>query len=391
MNLESKFNPKLNNIEDRLRPSFLARIRNSISSKIAAYSLAGVLAFGSAFALTRCGDEEVKIQCEGNYDCNSGYFCYDGYCVAEELKETEEICDGKDNDFDGDIDENRYGNPLTQDCYTGSYRTKNVGICEEGWQECINGSWSICYDEVTPEKEICDGEDNDCDGEIDEGSNILYKDADDDGYGNLDESISTICTAFAGYVTNNTDCNDNNPDVYPNAPELCDNLDNNCDGEIDEGCPVWNKVYDSGSWDKAFGIAVDSYNNVYVTGYSCVSENAEGNCTNYDYRTIKYDSNGNEIWNKVYDSGYYDYDDDHAYGIAIDSYDNVYVTGYSNRDYRTIKYDSNGNEIWNKVYDGGSYDYAEGIAVDSYDNVYVTGSSDNGSNYDYRTIKYEQN
>lgn len=54
-------------------------------------------------------------------------------------------------------------------CYTGSAGTKGVGVCKEGTSTCSNGSFGACVGEVTPSVEICDGLDNDCDGETDEG------------------------------------------------------------------------------------------------------------------------------------------------------------------------------------------------------------------------------
>jgi ELWxxDGT repeat protein len=66
-----------------------------------------------------------------------------------------------------------------------------------------------------------------------------YRDADADGYGNA-AITSSVCsfTPPAGYVSNNTDCNDGDATIYPGAPELCDGKDNNCNFTIDEGCAV---------------------------------------------------------------------------------------------------------------------------------------------------------
>jgi len=78
-----------------------------------------------------------------------------------------------------------------------------------------------------------------------------YVDKDKDGYGV--GSLISVCSGTnlpQGYSSVSGDCNDNDPAVYPNAPELCDKKDNNCDGKVDEGCPLtclWNGTeYNSG-------------------------------------------------------------------------------------------------------------------------------------------------
>ena len=61
----------------------------------------------------------------------------------------------------------------------------------------------------------------------------FYRDSDGDGYGDS-TTITTGCEAPEGYVTNNTDCNDNDLNSYPGATELNDGFDNDCDGGVDE-------------------------------------------------------------------------------------------------------------------------------------------------------------
>jgi hypothetical protein len=103
---------------------------------------------------------------------------------------------------------------------------------------------SDCYDNdptiYRGAPELCDGKDNNCNGRVDEGMGAItayYPDADGDGYGDASspDSLSSAC-ALAGYVTNNTDCDDKNAFIHPGAKEICDGKDNNCDGTIDEGC-----------------------------------------------------------------------------------------------------------------------------------------------------------
>ena len=71
-------------------------------------------------------------------------------------------------------------------------------------------------------------------------SSTYYADADGDGFGNAASTI-VACSAPAGYVSNNSDCNDNNSAIKPGAAEVCNTVDDNCNGQINEG--VGNTYY----------------------------------------------------------------------------------------------------------------------------------------------------
>ncbi len=83
--------------------------------------------------------------------------------------------------------------------------------------------------------EVCNGIDDNCDGNVDEGvTTTFYADADGDSYGDAAMTIEA-CEAPAGYVADNTDCNDADAAINPGATEICNGADDNCDGNIDEG------------------------------------------------------------------------------------------------------------------------------------------------------------
>ncbi len=149
---------------------------------------------------------------------------------------------------------------------------------------------------------------------------------------------------------------------------------------------MWVARYDGpiNAQEEAYALAVDQHGYIYVTGKT------NGVYHNYDYATVKYDPDGNQVW-----EARYNYGDDQAASIAVDGEGNVYVTGISNNDYLTVKYDADGNELWAERYDGvgNSHDEAVDLKVDESGNVYVTGRSQRqgGTNaeYDYATIKYD--
>ncbi len=161
-----------------------------------------------------------------------------------------------------------------------------------------------------------------------------------------------------------------------------------------QGDTVWVRRYNGpGNLDDyPSAIALDGSNNVYVCGYSYDA------VTDNDYTIIKYYSNGDTAWVRRYNGMYNS--TDNAYAMVLDHLDNVYVTGSSytgddNTGYATIKYNSEGDSLWVRIYEGpgNGEDGARAIAVDDSDNIYVTGRSYGGSETgdDYTTIKYYPN
>lgn len=139
--------------------------------------------------------------------------------------------------------------------------------------------------------------------------------------------------------------------------------------------------------DIAYDIAVDNSGSVYVTG--------EGDG---DFATVKYNSaTGDTIWTRTYRSipnGI-----DHGTRIAVDGGGNIYVTGLlgvsanpATNDIGTIKYNSNGDSLWARIFDGGNIrDDPADMVVDESGNVYITGFSDSTGPANGITLKYNSN
>ena len=150
-----------------------------------------------------------------------------------------EICDGRDNNCDGSIDNgamNTYYYDNDGDGFGNALITSQACTAPSGYVANNND----CNDNDANIKptgtEMCDNKDNNCDGATDEGVQLtFYRDADTDGYGNLTQTIMN-CSAPVGYIAGSTDCNDGNNLINPAAQDLlCDGIDNDCDGTSDEG------------------------------------------------------------------------------------------------------------------------------------------------------------
>ena len=160
-----------------------------------------------------------------------------------------EFCDILEKNHDGNIppwqkSRDGYIQKITPDLldYDGDGFSIDDGDCDD--------RNTVTYPNAT---EICDYKDNDCDGRVDdEVRNIYCIDSDGDGYGDPDTARNN-CSQPDGFINNCDDCNDDDSDIYPGAIEICgDGIDQDCDGK-DKVCgqePVSDKDGDGYTTDQ---------------------------------------------------------------------------------------------------------------------------------------------
>ena len=141
-----------------------------------------------------------------------------------------ERCNDLDDDCDGDVDEVHDLVPVYLDedgDGVGAGEALRTCPAPAGYEPMAGDCDDTDPDVFPGAPEVCDGVDQDCDGELDEDPEPpLYADDDADGFG--DPAKPADCAAFA--VADASDCNDADDEVFPGAPERCNGLDDDCDG-----------------------------------------------------------------------------------------------------------------------------------------------------------------
>ena len=148
----------------------------------------------------------------------------------------------------------------------------------------------------------------------------------------------------------------------------------------------WNITWGGRFPDSGDSLQIDSKNNILIVGNT--QNFGQGSV---DIVLLKLNNDGEQIWNKTWGSIEYDY----GYSIALDSKENIFLSGYSNsndgndKDTCLIKFDPLGNLIWNKFWGKEFDDISYGIDIDSYDNIFITGESEStDNNNDLFLLKY---
>ncbi len=149
-----------------------------------------------------------------------------------------EACDGVDNDCNGIVDDGVLVQVYADNDGDGfGDPTKPLMLCPGAAH--VSSSNTDCADDDAARNpgqlEICDGQDNDCDAEIDEEYNEVnwYPDTDGDGFGDPAGPVIVACVPPADHSLLPTDCDDTKGAISPVAAELCDGIDNDCNGLAD--------------------------------------------------------------------------------------------------------------------------------------------------------------
>lgn len=191
---------------------------------------------GDGDGFGKIGSEYSACSPKAATDVMKGGDCNDA--AAGVNPDAVELCDAVDNNCNGKVDDTTKSWWLDHDTDGhGDPKIEIVGGCS-GVQKNFVANNDDCNDSdgnmFAGNKEICDGIDNDCDTQVDEGvKSTFYADVDGDGQGDPKKPM-LACVPSKEIVVLNNDCDDGNKKVFLGAAEVCNLVDDDCDGKTDE-------------------------------------------------------------------------------------------------------------------------------------------------------------
>jgi len=208
-----------------------------------------------------------------------GYVALYGDCDEENAEVhpgmPDDTCDGVNNDCDEETDEDAVTSTWYADTDGDGYGVETdtaIGCTAPDGYAALYGDCDEGRVDVNPgaSDDTCDGVNNDCDEETDEGAETftVYRDADFDGVGDADSMLET-CAPSSGYVPTPGDCDDSDPMIHPGLDEILDGKDNDCSSVVDDLTLADADVrFDGEAGEVGFGYAIATGHDVTSDGTS---------------------------------------------------------------------------------------------------------------------------